>query len=71
MRYSILAELPTVVALTIVEPINENIMRKLNRVAAESMFKKRRSAMRFQPINGVTQRKPMMMTTQISITPTG
>jgi len=38
MRYSILEELPTVVALIIIEPINEKTSRKLKRVAAASML---------------------------------
>ena len=38
MRYSILDELPTVVALIMIEPINEKIKRKLNRVAPASIL---------------------------------
>jgi hypothetical protein len=38
MRYSIRDEFPTVVALTMIDPMNENSIRTLNRVEPAPMF---------------------------------
>ena len=71
MRYSIRDEFPTVVALIIIDPIKEKIKRKLNKVAAVSMLMNRNNAIVFHPMSGATHMKPMTITAQITITPTG
>jgi hypothetical protein len=71
MRYSIRDEFPTVVALIIIDPIREKIKRKLNKVAAVLILANRNSAIVFQPMSGVTHRKPKTIAAQITITPTG
>lgn len=52
MRYSIRDELPTVVALTIIDPMNENNIRTLNNVDPAPMFSVSIVSRRSHPITG-------------------
>lgn len=61
MRYSILEELPTVVALTIIDPMNENNRRRLNNIDPVPIFSVSSVSRISQPKRGTTQLSPQII----------
>ena len=63
MRYSILEELPTVVALNIIDPMNENNRRTLNKDDPVPILSVSKVSRISQPNKGTTQLIPQMIKT--------